>query len=516
MKRPERKEQERKREIVFEILVIIALSLITFLIAMLSPLDIFTKAATIGTDSSVFRYIGWEMSMEKVPYRDFFDHKGPLLFFINYLGTLIARIRGIWIIEVAFLWATSFCIYRTARRFVNRGFSIFVTLLSLAPLNWCFEGGNLTEEYALLFQAVATYIFIDFFADPESYNELGKKFSFLHWGNKWFNVGVFLCGLCFMCVFLLRANMIALWIVFCISAVIYCIRQKRYPMLQRFVISFFSGILFLAIPILIYLIMNHAFSDFIYDYFIFNMQYSSVSGRANLASRTTVFLRFLNTLPLLFSFVIVVVRARRGWGKGISCLFDCSYIFYMLLSLVLIAMAGTNYAHYGMSLCTMYVYPFCILFQYLSHEESKKLRIDIFVLAYLTTTFLAPNWTPIIQKAAADIHNGIYADNENWYDNEIICYISENTTPDDVITVFGNHNAYYLYSERRSASKYFYQFPIGTVSPDIMDEYFRDLEEKLPKVVVVALKGNEQMNNFLTNNNYSCIIEGDVLLYQKS
>ena len=37
------------------------------------------------TDSSVFLYIGKQMHAGKVPYVDLFDHKGPILYFIQWL-----------------------------------------------------------------------------------------------------------------------------------------------------------------------------------------------------------------------------------------------------------------------------------------------------------------------------------------------------------------------------------------------------------------------------------------------
>ena len=65
------------------ILVILCLLFITFLICMLSPLDIFTFNAASWIDSSVFKYIGWQMAEGQIPYLDMFDHKGLLIYFIK-------------------------------------------------------------------------------------------------------------------------------------------------------------------------------------------------------------------------------------------------------------------------------------------------------------------------------------------------------------------------------------------------------------------------------------------------
>ena len=52
-------------------------------------------------DSSVFLYIGKRMTEGKIPYRDLFDHKGPILYFIEYLGIKISKTdyTGVWLLE---------------------------------------------------------------------------------------------------------------------------------------------------------------------------------------------------------------------------------------------------------------------------------------------------------------------------------------------------------------------------------------------------------------------------------
>ena len=52
------------------------------ILALLSPLRPGNTIISY-TDSSVFQYIGSSMLDGAVPYRDVFDHKGPLIYFIN-------------------------------------------------------------------------------------------------------------------------------------------------------------------------------------------------------------------------------------------------------------------------------------------------------------------------------------------------------------------------------------------------------------------------------------------------
>ena len=63
-----------------------------------------------------------------------------------------------------------------------------------------------------------------------------------------------------------------------------------------------------------------------------------------------------------------------------------------------------------------------------------------------------------------------------------------------------------MITKREHATKYSYQFPIGTVMPSIMDEYIKELGEELPKIIVIqAGTYNDIISAFLDNNNYSLI-----------
>ena len=44
-----------------------------------------------GMDNGVFLYGGQQLLVGKTPYLDFWDHKGPLIYFINALGLMIGK-----------------------------------------------------------------------------------------------------------------------------------------------------------------------------------------------------------------------------------------------------------------------------------------------------------------------------------------------------------------------------------------------------------------------------------------
>lgn len=81
----------------------------------------------------------------------------------------------------------------------------------------------------------------------------------------------------------------------------------------------------------------------------------------------------------------------------------------------------------------------------------------------------------------------------------------------------------YLLTNRLPASKYSYQFPIGTVSPKIFDKYFNDLEKTQPVLIIIEPERfDKNIENFLQKNNYNCIADipyenskDNILIYKK-
>jgi hypothetical protein len=69
-------------------------------------------------DSGVFLYVGWRVLSGDVPYRDVWDHKPPLVYFVDALGISLSpgSLWGIWILEIVFIFFTLFWIYRLLDR----------------------------------------------------------------------------------------------------------------------------------------------------------------------------------------------------------------------------------------------------------------------------------------------------------------------------------------------------------------------------------------------------------------
>ena len=62
-----------------------------------------------GGDSAQFQTIGKGWSMGMIPYKNMFDHKGPIIFFVDMLGFLLTGTSfGIMLLQIIFMFFTLF------------------------------------------------------------------------------------------------------------------------------------------------------------------------------------------------------------------------------------------------------------------------------------------------------------------------------------------------------------------------------------------------------------------------
>ena len=112
-----------------------------------------------GCDASFFTLVGRGILEGKVPYRDFFDLKGPYFFFIEALGQLMAHDRlGAFLIQIPFAFASLVLIYELCLLFISKKKAIFVMIVYLWGNITTLWGGNTAEEFALPLSLACLYV----------------------------------------------------------------------------------------------------------------------------------------------------------------------------------------------------------------------------------------------------------------------------------------------------------------------------------------------------------------------
>ena len=479
----------KKDDIVFEnnihkwmkiVGVIGFLFILTFIILLTSPINIF-ETKDIFTDQGVFETIGMMMQKGYMPYRDTFDHKGPLIYLYNFWGQQIEYYKGIWYLEFINLFITFGAIYKIARLKCNQLLSLFLVMVSTIALFAFFEQGNLVEEYALPFIAISLYIFLDYMLNQK----VNKR-------------RLITCGFSMGSVLLLRPNMISLWVVFGIIILIKCIKEKKYLELKEFITYFMLGLLIIIIPFMIWLFKNKALLDFWEQYIIFNFEYIKVSELGlgwpdKLKTFGFFMMQSLSLLSIIAVTILCVINKKKE---------DLFYLIYVLITLISISISGNRYNHYGIILLPISIYP---LSSMLKHSDNYVHYATLCVSISLLLFLGFPNYYKIV-KEIPEMYQNRHVNQVSTNIKNAVKIIEDNTSIDDPISVYGNKNILYVLSKRRHATKYSYLFPLVMISDEIKEDYFEQLAKEKPKILVVeTFKRDEDMIKFITDYNYNQI-----------
>lgn len=481
--------------------IILFVTAVSFVFLLNSPLHPWIGGNS-GTDSSVFKTVALMMERGYMPYKDSFDHKGPYIYILNWLGNQISSYRGIWIIELIFMTGTVFMIYKIARLKCSIGASIVAMMVSVSLLFEYFGEGNFTEEYAMLFIAAAIYIFLDYL--------INQRITRLR---------LLICGFGFGATLLLRANMVSVWIIFSILVFVQLVIDRNWDLLKHLVFWFAGGVCIATIPVLIWLAVNNSLAAFWENYIVFNKTYISVEGgRALFKNKWSSCIFFLNTPVFIISFSAVAYMCMIR-DKVINIV----YLIYMGITLLLMCLSGMGYQHYGMVLVPAIAYPVALLLGEIERIDFSQAAqvLSIILKIYFLANIVLPNWLSLI-SSIPEVYEGRVVDHKSEIVQTVSSIISENTDEDDAISVYGNWDVIYVISDRKHATRYSYQFPLGQVMPEIMEEYIKELNAEQPGIVVIQPKRDEHddmIADFLRNNDYHLFwsqdAEDGALIYMK-
>ncbi len=209
-----------------------------------------------GCDSSFFTLVGRGILEGRVPYRDFFDLKGPYFFFVEAIGQLFAHDRiGAFIIQIPFAFASIVLIYEICLLFISKKKAIFVLIVYLWGHITTLWGGNTLEEFALPLSLLCLYIVLKEVAlRRKSFNDLSFR-------------TILLLGIC-LGIDVLAKISVSAPILGIIAAILYSDLTKKD--LKRFflnILYIILGVAFAALPVIIYFGMHGALTDLLFCVF---------------------------------------------------------------------------------------------------------------------------------------------------------------------------------------------------------------------------------------------------------
>ncbi len=205
-------------------------------------------------DSAWFFMCGKAWMNGLVPYVDFSDSKGPLLWLIYGIGYLFSHtsFHGVFWISCVWYGVTLFITYKTAKFFLpqTKKSVLCTILMTLAFFNPWFHTEIRAEDFAMPFMMLSLYetcclIWMDC-------SNKSRRFLVL--------------GGCFSALLLIKFNIAAMQAICILAAMIVLFRQNHLS--WRSVLSCFAGAFLLLIPFLIVFLIQGNLNAFIQEYFL--------------------------------------------------------------------------------------------------------------------------------------------------------------------------------------------------------------------------------------------------------
>lgn len=294
------------------LLLLVAVLYLLFFSAFTSPL--FPKY--LNYDSAIFMMVGKGILAGKELYVDIFDHKGPVLFWLEALGMLGGR-AGIFLLQTLFLWIDLMLLDRIMDLFDGgktsdsgqdelSGSGVagkyqrskcrkkwLVTVMTLALLSYPFANGNLSEEYSLPFIFLSLYLFL---CDRIKRERPTVYYSYVY-------------GLCLGILAFIRLNNAVTVCGIILYWIIVLLRERKGKELVRNIGVGLLGIATVTLPVVLVFAVKGSLYEMFYATFLFNMRYSShMSFLQRLTNLNTLAHMAILFTPLLAAMLVFFVR----------------------------------------------------------------------------------------------------------------------------------------------------------------------------------------------------------------
>ncbi|MDT2820823.1 hypothetical protein P7H74_03575 [Enterococcus devriesei] len=436
-----------------------------------------------GHDSSMFLYFGRGISDGLVPYKDMLDHKGPILFIIEYFAILIGFgniSMGIWIVECLFLIGSIIFLFKTSCLYIESKLVSSVALAFMTPIFiLCYDGGNYSEEFALLFISISFYLF--------SKVVLQKNVSQLEY---------VLIGILGAATFFIRINMISLWVVFCLVVLVENLVNKRINLLLKQTCGIFiGGVLVVSIIVILSLFQNNI-REMIQQAFIMNFLYSD----SNTSQKITVAFSFIDLLLKTAILPMIVIGCAYFFvdNKKVQNRVIVILFIYFIMNFLTVILSGRYYTHYLITQFAPIAIFLALSINFITLTIVKQ-RKKIFAMILLLTMVLPSsvlaiknyNWRFSIDESLDVRQTRLIAN-----------YIENHSSPQESIYVHDINANIYILSNRYSNSRFFVLPAVNYENfNELKNEFLRKMQLNPPKFIVVRKQFLEDKYNKSNLNN---------------
>ncbi|MCM1404228.1 MAG: glycosyltransferase family 39 protein [Prevotella sp.] len=296
-----------------------------FLYGFNSPLYTFNS----DNDYHWFMTVGHGFAGGKIPYRDLFEHKGPIVYFVTAFACLFANPDFVMLLLEIFCMSWFFFFtYRIAHKRLNTFYSLtVVSIMAMAIFTcWCrMRSAATVEEFCLPIYAYFLLCWLEFLLEKKS----------------WTWVRALCLGLCFGICLWVKYTLFYFMLVPMLAWFILSLRRRQYRTLVTNLLLMLAGVVIISVPIVIFFVANHAFGDLLHVYFFINL---TAYGTANVLTILGSFGVFFTIGPIVLFFMLwgVIRFAIRYWRERAGWILLTAF----LVTLSLLVWSSKQIAYY--------------------------------------------------------------------------------------------------------------------------------------------------------------------------
>lgn len=345
-----------------------------------------------GVDQNVFFTIGESLLDGKVMYRDAWDQKGPLLYFMHTFAALFSRdsFFGVYLLEIVNLFVVLLYVGKISDLFLERKHrNLVVALTGLITITtFCFSRGDNAEEFCMPFLVIGLYHMICYLNSEEK--QFSNKLMILH--------GIFAA-----CILWIKFTMLGFYIGWCLLIGLTLWNRKQFKYAIYAALYFLLGMFIGTLPYLIYFMATGAMDDF-----YFGAIYSNVfmySRKVRFVKRIEYFFMqdiLYNPVMMPLSLLgVAVFTASKKWLGNITARSSIAVTY--ISTYVFVFIGGTRYKYYLLIMAVYTVFGVIVGVKYFESSiekmrQHKKAWVSGCIVVFMVALFAFSNVMPYFFK----------------------------------------------------------------------------------------------------------------------
>lgn len=231
----------------------------------------------------------------KIPYRDLFEQKGPIVYFVTAFCCLFQNYNlMMFFFETICLSWFFFFAYRICRKRLNTFYSLVGVLILATAIftSWCrMRSAAAVEEFVLPIYAYFLLCWLEFIIEKRQWNLIRT-----------------LClGLCFGILFWVKYTLLYFIVAPMAIWLILNLRQRRYHTVIKNLLLMLAGFTIITIPIMIFYAAHHALYDLFHVYIGVNLTaYNTLPQISYLLASLSNFRTYIDSLACNFGIFFTI------------------------------------------------------------------------------------------------------------------------------------------------------------------------------------------------------------------